>query len=66
VVVRGHDAFETLETRYADDPRLLQLYRRKLLKPGWPGRKDNTEREYIRRVKAGRRHRALVVAMGCK
>ncbi len=43
---------ETLEERYKDDPKLLDLYKRKLLKPGWAGKKDPVEKEYVRRAKA--------------
>jgi hypothetical protein len=44
---------ETLESRYAGDAVLLELYKRKLLKHGWAGKKDAVERECIHR--AGKR-----------
>ncbi len=50
----GPKPAETLEERYADDSQLLRLYKRKLLKPGWAGKKDAVEKEYIRRMKARR------------
>jgi len=50
----GAEEFQTLESRYDGDPRLLRLYKLRLLKPGWAGKKDAVEREYIRRVKARR------------
>jgi hypothetical protein len=37
-----------LERRYQGAPELLQLYSRKLLKPGWAGATDHLEREFIR------------------
>jgi hypothetical protein len=51
---RGKSPFETLEQRYADDPELLRLYKKKLPMRGWAGKKDATEKEYVRRVKAAR------------
>ena len=42
---------ETLEQRYAGEPDLLALYRRKLPKPGWAGVRDACEKEYIKRAK---------------
>ena len=42
---------ETLEERYAGDPELLALYKKKLPKPGWAGVRDACEKEYIRRAK---------------
>lgn len=38
----------TLEERYANDPWLLELYKEKLLEPGWAGELDNVELEYIK------------------
>lgn len=38
----------TLEERYADDPILLNFYRRKLLQPGWAGELDTVELAYIK------------------
>jgi hypothetical protein len=38
----------TLEERYADDSRLLGLYKRKLLEPGWAGELDYVELAYIK------------------
>ena len=37
----------TLEEQYADDPALLEFYKRRLLTPGWPGELDNVELEYV-------------------
>ena len=45
--------------RYRDDPEVLALYTKKLLKPGWAGVKDDVERQFVaatRRV-LGRRPR---------
>lgn len=39
---------ETLKDRYKDDPILLRLYRKKLPKRNWAGRKDDVEKEYCR------------------
>lgn len=49
---------KTLEQQYAADPRLLRLYKLRLLKPGWAGKRDATEREFIKRVKARRAARS--------
>jgi hypothetical protein len=38
----------TLEERYANNPWLLELYKEKLLEPGWPGELDAVEFEYIK------------------
>ena len=38
----------TLEERYANDPWLLELYKEKLLEPGWAGELDDVELEYIK------------------
>lgn len=38
----------SLEERYAGNPRLLSLYRKKLLEPNWAGKLDDTEYEYIK------------------
>ena len=46
---------ETLEERYAGDPALLALYKKKLPKPGWAGVRDACEKEYIRRAKQATR-----------
>ena len=46
---------ETLEERYARDPELLALYKKKLPKPGWAGAKDATEKEYIKRARQAAR-----------
>ena len=35
-----------LADRYRDDWALLDLYMRKLIKPGWPGQLDDIERRY--------------------
>ena len=41
---------ETLEERYRDDPVALELYKKKLLIPGWAGQLDDCEQEYLRRM----------------
>jgi len=38
----------TLEERYANDPWLLDLYREKLLEPGWAGELDTVGLQYIK------------------
>jgi len=38
----------TLEERYKNDPWLLELYKEKLLEPGWAGELDDVELEYIK------------------
>ena len=38
----------TLDEIYADDPKLLKFYKKKLLKPGWAGLLTLSEAEYIR------------------
>lgn len=38
----------TLEERYADDIRLLEFYKTKLLEPGWAGDLDKVELTYIK------------------
>jgi hypothetical protein len=38
----------TLEERYANDPWQLELYREKLLEPGWAGDVDDVELDYIK------------------
>lgn len=38
----------TLEERHADDPWLLELFKEKLLEPGWAGELDAVEFEYIK------------------
>lgn len=38
----------TLEESYANDPWLLELYKEKLLEPGWAGELDDVELEYIK------------------
>jgi len=38
----------TLEERYADASWLLELYKEKLLEPGWAGELDRVELEYIK------------------
>ena len=38
----------TLEERYANDSELLELYKEKLLEPGWAGDLDHVELEYIK------------------
>ena len=38
----------TLEERYANDPWQLELYKEKLLEPGWAGDLDAVELEYIK------------------
>jgi len=38
----------TLEERYANDPWTLELYKEKLLEPGWAGELDGVELEYIK------------------
>ena len=38
----------TLEARYANDPWTLELYKEKLLEPGWAGELDSMELEYIK------------------
>lgn len=38
---------ETLETRYRDDPVLLEFYKKKLLEPGWAYMIDDIEAAYI-------------------
>jgi len=37
-----------LEDRYANAPWLLNIYKEKLLEPGWAGELDAAELEYIR------------------
>ena len=37
----------TLEERYANDPWQLELYREKLLEPGWAGDLDGVELDYV-------------------
>lgn len=44
---------ETLEERYDGDAQLLAFYKKKLLKRGWAGKRDRTEREYQRRMRDG-------------
>lgn len=46
--------FETLEERYKNDPELLEFYKKHLPERGWAGARDDTEKEYIARVKASR------------
>ena len=41
-----------LANRYAADRELLELYMRKLLKPGWAGTLDVVEKTYVRLAKA--------------
>ena len=53
--LQGAGADSGLRDRYGEDVVLLNLYKRKLVKPGWAGRKDAIEKAYIRRVKAQRR-----------
>ena len=38
----------SLEERYANDPTLLNLYKKNLLEPGWAGEIDRDELEYIK------------------
>ncbi|MFO7773833.1 MAG: hypothetical protein R6V59_07885 [Dehalococcoidia bacterium] len=38
----------TLEERYANDPWQLELYKEKLLEPGWAGELDRVEFEYVK------------------
>ena len=44
----GDQSEMTLEERYANDPWLLELYREKLLEPGWAGELDDVELAYIK------------------
>ena len=38
----------SLEERYANDPKLLNLYKKNLPEPGWAGEIDRDELEYIK------------------
>ena len=38
----------SLEERYADDPELLEFYRKNLLEPGWAGELDPHELAFIK------------------
>lgn len=38
----------TLEERYANDPWLLEYYRKNLLEPGWAGELDGVEFEHVK------------------
>jgi hypothetical protein len=38
----------TLEERYKNDPKLLALYKTKLLEPGWAGELDRVELAYVK------------------
>lgn len=38
----------TLDETYVDDPKLLKLYKKKLLEPGWAGLLALDEAEYIK------------------
>lgn len=40
-----------LMERYSGDTKLLELYARKLSKPGWAGRRDRAERAYVLQLK---------------
>ena len=46
----GEPMIDTLEKRYAKDPRLLKHYQVRLLEPGWAGQLDNVEAEYVSRI----------------
>ena len=37
----------TLGERYDADPTLLDVYSKKLLKPGWAGAMDDVERQFV-------------------
>jgi hypothetical protein len=50
--LQGAGADSGLRARYGEDAVLLNLYKRKLVKPGWAGRKDAIEKAYIRWAKA--------------
>ena len=41
---------QTLEEEYADDPVLLNLYKKKLRKRGWAGAKSKNEVQFLRRI----------------
>jgi hypothetical protein len=41
----------TLEEEYANDPLLLKLYKKKLLKRGWAGKLTAIDREYRSRAR---------------
>ena len=43
----GRKVDETLEVRYAGDPRLLGLYQKNLPRAGWAGATDNVERRFV-------------------
>ena len=45
-MVRGNGV--SLEGRYANDPKLLVFYKKKLLEPGWSGELNPDEFRYIR------------------
>lgn len=53
--VKATSPAKALINRYAGDPGLLALYKKKLPKRGWAGRMDAVEREYVRWARR-RRH----------